>query len=417
VTDPAHPWAGRSHAELAELARELLLCGHLIDRSGMPHAIARFGREGMTEVAIGEWMGASPVYTKRMQRLLGFEGDTVDVSFKGMQLDIGAPPEFLDFRFTVLDDHHGEFHLDHCGALMDVEPMGDEYVHAMCHTIEDPTFDATATAANPRAKVRPVHRPPRVPADRHPHCAWTVTIDPTDEPLAVPARAEAIGRSLAAALPLAAPDPTLRADDGWNDYTAPLDPDLVMERFSSAALGRILDEVALQGQLLTRSFLTEVADRVDPDQTVAIGIDQATGIAGLATKRLAAALGAPADLDGLAEVLAVHPLLLPRAYADLRLERRDEALLAALGPCPGLDEPDGLSWPALLAGPAGDEVVRAAVTCLVATARVERVAPERGEAVRWRITDDPSHPAAPQPDAVTLAEFSTGAAFRFTRRG
>jgi hypothetical protein len=334
-----------------------------------------------------------------------------------MQLDIGAPPEFLDFRFTVLDDHHGEFHLDHCGALMDVEPMGDEYVHAMCHTIEDPTFDATATAANPRAKVRPVHRPPRVPADRHPHCAWTVTIDPTDEPLAVPARAEAIGRSLAAALPLAAPDPTLRADDGWNDYTAPLDPDLVMERFSSAALGRILDEVALQGQLLTRSFLTEVADRVDPDQTVAIGIDQATGIAGLATKRLAAALGAPADLDGLAEVLAVHPLLLPRAYADLRLERRDEALLAALGPCPGLDEPDGLSWPALLAGPAGDEVVRAAVTCLVATARVERVAPERGEAVRWRITDDPSHPAAPQPDAVTLAEFSTGAAFRFTRRG
>ena len=29
---------------------------------------------------------------------------------------------------------------------MDVEPMGDEYVVAMCHDIEDPTFDATAIA-------------------------------------------------------------------------------------------------------------------------------------------------------------------------------------------------------------------------------------------------------------------------------
>ncbi len=26
-------------------------------------------------------------------------------------------------------------------------------------------------------QIRPIHRPPRAPADRHPHCAWTVTID------------------------------------------------------------------------------------------------------------------------------------------------------------------------------------------------------------------------------------------------
>ena len=36
-----------------------------------------------------------------MQRLLGFEGDTVETIFKGMQLDVGAPPEFMDFRFEV----------------------------------------------------------------------------------------------------------------------------------------------------------------------------------------------------------------------------------------------------------------------------------------------------------------------------
>ena len=47
---------------------------------------------------------------------------------------------------------HGEFWLAHCGALMDVEPMGSEFVHGMCHTIEDPTFDATAVATNARVR-------------------------------------------------------------------------------------------------------------------------------------------------------------------------------------------------------------------------------------------------------------------------
>jgi len=27
----------------------------------------------------------------------------------------------MDFRYTVHDRWHGEFHLDHCGALLDVE--------------------------------------------------------------------------------------------------------------------------------------------------------------------------------------------------------------------------------------------------------------------------------------------------------
>ncbi len=137
----------------------------------------------MTQVAIEEWMASSPLYTRRMQRALGFEGDGVVTIFKGLQLDIGAPPQFMDFRYRVTDHDHGEFWLDHCGALMDVEPMGDEYVTAMCHDIEDPTFDATALATNPHAQVRPVHRPPpRRPADRTPHCLWTVTIDDTNVP-------------------------------------------------------------------------------------------------------------------------------------------------------------------------------------------------------------------------------------------
>ena len=53
----------------------------------------------------------------------------------------------------------------------------------MCHHIEDPTFDATAVVTNPRAQVRPIHRPPRVPADRVPHCHWRVRVEPDAAPV------------------------------------------------------------------------------------------------------------------------------------------------------------------------------------------------------------------------------------------
>jgi hypothetical protein len=415
--DVSHPWRGRSHAELAELVRELLLAGHLIDRSGMPHLISRFGRDGMAAVAIDEWMAASPIYTKRMQRLLSFEGDTVEVIFKGMQLDVGAPPGFMDFRYTVHDDHHGEFHLDHCGALMDVEPMGDDYVQGMCHDIEDPTFDATATATNPRAQVRPIHRPPRVPADRAPHCAWTVDIVPDADPLPFPPQAEQLGRSGAAQLPLAPMDPTLASDDGWTDYAGPLDPDLVMEQFSSATLGAIADETCLQGHLLSRAYLLQVAERAGGADAAAMGAKQLTGVAGVTTKRLGTVLGAGADLDGIAAVLSVHPMLLPRSYVDLRLEREPDggALAISLGPCPATSEDDGLTWPAILAS--GDDAgLAAAVQCLAPTARVERTEAQGDAVASWRVWIDAHGDPVRQPDEVTLTEFSTGVDFHFSRR-
>ena len=69
----------------------------------MGWCIKPFGHPGMLEIAIEEWMGASPIYTRRMQKALKFEGDDVVTIFKGMQLDIGAPPQFMDFRYTVHD--------------------------------------------------------------------------------------------------------------------------------------------------------------------------------------------------------------------------------------------------------------------------------------------------------------------------
>ena len=416
------PYAGRSHVQLAELARELLLAGHLIDRSGMPHLIARFGRDGMRDVAIEEWRAASPIYTKRMQRLLGFEGDTVEVIFKGMQLDVGAPPEFMDFRYSVTDDHHGAFHLDHCGALMDVEPMGDDYVQAMCHDIEDPTFDATAATTNPRARMRPVHRPPRRPADRRPHCEWTVTIEPDAEPLPFPDGAARLATCAAASLPLSVPDPSLATDDGWTRYDGPLDPDLVMERFSSAALSALSDEVALQGHLLSRAYLLQVADRLGADDTISVGTEAATGIAGLTAKRLARLVDAEGSastpIERIAAVVSAHPMFLPRAYVDLRVDLDAGRLRVGVGAdCPALADDDGLTWTALLVEPGGDRILAAAVQCVEPTAVVQRAEAAAGEAAAWTLTLDPAGPPAPQPDAVTLAEFSTGALFSFERRG
>ena len=141
-------YAQLSREQLAVLLPELLLIGQMIDRSGMAWCIQEFGRDEMVQIAIEEWAGASPIYTRRMQRALNYEGVDVLTIFKGLQLDIGAPPQFMDFRYTIHDRWHGEFHLDHCGALLDVEPMGRDYVFGMCHAIEDPTFDATAVATN-----------------------------------------------------------------------------------------------------------------------------------------------------------------------------------------------------------------------------------------------------------------------------
>ena len=118
---------------------------------------------------------ASPIYTRRMQKALKYEGVDVITIFKGLQLDIGAPPQFMDFRYTVHDRWHGEFHLDHCGALMDVEPMGEDYVRGMCHDIEDPTFDATAVATNRKAQIRP--DPPAAADARRPAPALRVDGD------------------------------------------------------------------------------------------------------------------------------------------------------------------------------------------------------------------------------------------------
>ncbi|HEY4377041.1 MAG TPA: hypothetical protein VGM93_07770 [Acidimicrobiales bacterium] len=408
MSEPA-PFAGRSVAELATLVREYLLCGHLIDRAGMPHLIGAFGLETMRDIAIDEWMGASPVYSRRMQRALRFEGDAVETIFKGMQLDIGAPPQFMDFRYRLVDHDHGEFWLDHCGALMDVEPMGEEFVVAMCHDIEDPTFDATAAASNPRAQVRPIHRPPRSPADRHPHCHWTVTIDAEAPAVAYPAPAEAVGRSHAAGVALADPVPT---EAGRSDYAGPLLDDLRFEDWSPSALARIAEEVCLQWHLLVLSFLGAVRERTDADHAVALARQQFTGIAGLAAERLHAALGLGTDLEAVATVLELHPAFLPRAYVDRSIDHGERLTVRFGGADTSPAVADG-AWPALLDAD-HLEPLDAIIQAIDPTLRGQaRRADGPGLVVEILTGGRPT----PESDEVALTRFSTGARFAFGDRG
>ncbi len=311
-------YARLSRSELATLVPELLLIGHMIDRSGMAWCIKEFGHQEMLQVAIEEWAGASPIYTKRMQRALNFEGDDIPTIFKGLQLDIGAPPQFMDFRYTVHDRWHGEFHLDHCGALLDVEPMGDEFVFGMCHTIEDPTFDATAVATNPRAQMRPVHRPPRTPADRHPHCAWTVVIDESyPEAESIPA-VQIVRETRAARWEL---EPIDRSEEGQADYSGPLVSDFDFGAYSHSALVRMAEEVCLQMHLLNLSYAVAVRARAkDAEMAISMNTQQLIGLAGLAAERIHRALRLPAGIDGALRVLELHPLLNPAGYVVAETE-------------------------------------------------------------------------------------------------
>jgi len=369
----------------------------------MAWCIQAFGRAEMLQIAIEEWAGASPLYTRRMQKALGYSGNDIITIFKGLQLDIGAPPQFMDFRYTVHDRWHGEFHLDHCGALLDVEPMGPDYVQGMCHDIEDPTFDATAVATNARAQVRPIHRPPRTPADRKPHCAWTVIIDESyPEARSIPAL-DIVAETRAAQWELAAID---SADGGRADYSGPLLSDIDFAAFSHSALVRIADEVCLQMHLLNLSFGIAVRARAAGNTELATSIctKQLTGIAGVAAERIRRALKLPADIAGLTGVLRVHPLLNPSGYvvaeiADGRLHVR---------PSPAHADAAWIS----LCSPASTGALQAIATA-VDPHLVVRVS---GVDTDWTAEFEPTDTPGKESPEVEVTKFSLGATFEFQPR-
>jgi hypothetical protein len=405
-----------SREALAVLGREWLLHGHLQDRIGMPLAHSGRSREEMQAIAIDEWMATSPVYSKRVQRALKFEGDNVETILKNLQCDIGSPHQFLDIRGTLVDQAHGEFFLAHCGALMDVEPMGEDYVHGMCHSIEDPTFDATAGATNPRAQVRPIHRPPRVPHDRQPVCHWTVTIDESFPAVSPHPNVALVQSSLAGQCVVE--DPAQSAEPGgWDDYAGPFDPDFQFEDLSHRALVIILQEVAIQSHLLLRSFCLAVAERADTDAAVNMAAQMAVGLGGVTAERLARAFQLRGDAEGLAALLQIHPFFWPRAYVHPVIDVTSDATVrfSLLDHSPIFAEGDDFTWLASFSGSSGRALASIA-RGFDRRAAIRQVSPRPGE--RWAYElwiDDSAEPSEPDLE-MSLIKLSTGAHFQFTRR-
>jgi hypothetical protein len=192
--------------------------------------------------------------------------------------------------------------------------MGEDWVRGMCHDIEDPTFDATAVATNPKAQVRPIHRPPRVPADQHPHCRWTVIIDESYPPVSGTPALDVLRQTRAATIGL---DPIDTDDEGEADYSGPLLSDFDFAAFSHSALVRIADEVCLQMHLLNLSFGIAVRARAEnEEQAQKLCTKQLIGIAGVAAERIHRALALPDSIEGAVRVLELHPLFNPAAYVS-----------------------------------------------------------------------------------------------------
>lgn len=407
--DPTFHVGKLTRAALARLGREYMMVGHLIDRALMPHVAGHLGALGIERVAIDEWMGASPVYTGRIRRCMQITGDDVPAIMKALQLDVGAPHQYMDFHFAVESPTRGTFWLQHCGALLDVEPFGVKQVFSMCHTIEDPTFDATATATNPRARIRPIHRPPRVPSDRMPHCHWSVEIDPAADPIPEAPITKRVRASRLARLDI--PHPADAEPGGRRDYAGDFDTTFQLEDLSHGTLVMLLAEFLLQSHLIVRAahlVITERGDRASADEDLA---QQWTGVARVASERIRRAMGVGGDdMAAILKTLQLGPVF-PTPYARAGFALVDDRHGRFwLEDCEALHEEEPAGWLSLLDGrelPALD----AAVQAVNPRARCRRVEPTGGACHAWEVVIDEHAEPAPDPEAAKLVRLSTSATF------
>jgi hypothetical protein len=395
---------------LLPVALETMHVGHLLDRALMPQvAIAAKDVDVVDQVAISEWMGASPVYTGRMRRLMGIESDGVEAIMKALQLDVGFPHQYMDVAWKLEGARHGEFWLRHCGALMDVEPHGEKRVIGMCHTIEDPTFDATALATNPRARVRPVHRPPRRPADRVPHCHWTIEIDPANEPVQPIAHTHAV-----AALPLARVanerEPEA-APQGWTDYRGAFDPDFRLGRLASSTLAAVAREFQIQCHLLASSAELALRERFGAQRARDISATQWNAVGWVAGARLARALGLEGrGAEAVAAVLRLGSTLPPGFRREVTIAGGRMRLV--LEPASAeLLAPEAPGWLGQLArgNARGVEVLAQSVE-----PRARLLALDTAEGrIRIELAVDANAPAAEPPQEAAFMKLSTATSWVF----
>ena len=310
--DPDFEWTQLSRQALGRFGREIMLCAMMHDRGLLPQVGRRYGREAMTDVAVDEWMGSSPLYNERNRALLQIAGHDVGAIFKGLQLDIGAPHQFLDFHFELKNESLGYFWLPFCGAFSFVKEMaGDDEkpIFQLCHHMEDTTFNATVAAVHPRARCIPEHRPPQAPPHAGPVCRWRVEIGGEPTPLTERPILQAIRQSLAAGFEFG---PIPEAHDGLSDYGGAFRPDFVLEDLSQPVLARQAKEFALDWHLLVRAAYTSIEERYGHAAMSEIARHHWAAVAPVYSARIRRALGIEGDdLGTILKMLQLDPCFPP----------------------------------------------------------------------------------------------------------
>ena len=194
------------------------------------------------------------------------------------------------------------------------------------------------------------------------------------------------------------------ADEGRSAYDGPLASDFDFSSFSHSALVRMADEVVLQMQLLSMSFIGALRRRGDAAVVRTIATKQLTGIAGVAARRVSAALGLGDGRADVIRMLSLHPMLGHEPYVVARTSA--DSISVARSPA---HEDDG--WLGFL-GPDSVRPLQAAVRALDPHWDVE----VSGEDDAWTATVVRRDAPAPELDEVAVTSFSTGTAFVFEPR-
>lgn len=409
--DPEWDLTRLTRGALARLCREYQMLSMFHDRAWMPHVAGVGGTEGTVTMADGEWMGSSPIYTRRNLANVGAEGDTVASIAKGIQLDIGGPDHFLDFRFSITSDTEAEFWTEFCGPHDHLYRMTDndrDTVKLMCHDMEDRTFDATFSATNPKARCEPIFRPPRPEPFSGHHCRWRLFIDESLEGTPPPNPSLAFMETTKAA-----PFPFRLGEShepgGLDDYSGPFLEWYRLEEFSHAFLVRQAKEYALDNHLLMRAAYWTAEQNWGNAFLADAAPQHRAGFAPGLVHRLRDAMGIEGDdIEAIAKMLQLDPVHVPE-YTAFHVEAEDGEILVSLGDCVALHDDPRSPLGLLTETPEspGFEHMAQAVN---PRARISVDTPPAGAVAAWRIWIDPAaEPVEPHPlvDMVNLNDITT----------
>lgn len=337
------------HDLLAAYGREIMLANHIHDRAALLQVTLQYGLEAQTAVACDEWMGSSPIYNARNRALLNMQDDDVATVFKCLQVDIGAPHNFLEFHYEISSPEEGFFWTTSCGPYNHVRRMTNadpDMETQICHHMEDPTFDATVMAVNPRMRCRPVYRPPYGEVPEGGPCRWRVAVEYDIGIVEDNPTLNIVRQSLAADFKLR----EITADtDGMTDYGGEFKRDFVLSDLSHNVLARQCKEFALDVHLLNRACYTSIAERWGEDVLVPLAVEQWRSMAPVTVHRLRKAFDIAGDtMSSVLKVLQLNPFL-PREYLKLGFELVDETCgLLWIEDCAALQEVEGRGIVSLL---------------------------------------------------------------------